>query len=255
MGSEPQSIALVANDDLRAESTSLIPYLQIGRGRLGSTIIEMIKSEPQLARLVASTAKFNVRLNPKNGLSLVSSSIEPVKIDKLLICIAPGVNKKWSWNDIFSGLMNQVKLQQLFINEIIFISSTRVYDGISSGIVTAQTSPKPQSDRAEGLVIAEKQLAQLAKTHCFLRCCGLIGEQYLRFQEILQQPDDKVRFAVGIQQVAEKVIERLSITRPVDQYSIVTDGGCYYRGDRLAFEQSSFLSKDHRLLKQSDCFE
>ncbi len=233
----------------------MIPYLQIGTGRLGSAITRAIESESKLAGLLTSAARANSRLDPKNGLCLVGVSAQTVKIDKLLICIAPGIDKKWRWNEIFNGLAQQVLQQQLTINELIFISSTRVYDGILNGIVTAKSPVKAQTDRAKGLVFAEKQLVQLANSHCLLRCCGLIGEPYQRFQEILKQPDDKVRFAVDIEQVAKKVVERLINKPTANQFSIVTDGGCYYRGRRMTFEEAAFLSSGHRLLKQSDYYK
>lgn len=234
---------------------SSIPYLQIGAGRLGLMINSAIKSKSELAKLLLSKAHSNFRIDPVNGLSMALSTAQPVTIERLLICIAPGRDKKWSWSNIFSGLERQVLQKQLFINELIFISSTRVYDGISQGIVTAQDHPIAQSDRAKGIIEAEKQLIRLAKTHCILRCCGLIGEQYQQFQTYLKQEDGKVRFAVDIDQVATKVVERLATTSSSNQYSIVTDGSCYYQGRRLAFEESIFLSGEHRLLQQSDCFK
>jgi hypothetical protein len=232
----------------------VIPYLQIGAGRLGAVIFKAIQAEPQLSSLLLSESSTFTRIDPQLGIAIDAVEL-PLRIDKLVICIAPGMDKKWRWNAIFCGLVKQVVQQQIVINELIFISSTRVYDGIKQGVVNAKVLPAAQSERAKGLLAAERQLSQLAGHYCFLRCCGLVGEHYQRFQQILKQSDEKVRFAVDTQQVAEKVVERLLAKRTNNQYSIVTDGYSYYRGSKLAFEKSLLLSKHQRLLQNSDYFD
>ncbi len=237
------------------KSPRLINYLQIGKGRLGQRIMQAILADPALSSLAANNRILTARIDQQQGLDIINRESSAMHIKRLLICIAPGAAKQWRWETIFDGLINQVKQNKLTIDELIFIGSTRVYDGINRGVVDASTEPQASSERAQSLLLAEQKLMSIANSHCILRCCGLVGDDYQRYQLIIEQADEKARFAVNLELVVEKVTARLSSSHATNQQSIVTDGYCYYAGKRLNMEQSLGLANEHRILKQSDAFQ
>jgi len=192
------------------------------------------------------------RLDPVDGLELANQAESKMIIDKMVICIAPGSERKWQWQDIFVGIKRQVESQQLVINELFFISSTRVFDGIRRGTVDANTLPIASTSRADTLLEAESQVKQLSSNVSIIRCCGLIGEGYTRYSEILKEPSEKVRFAVNTKQVARQVVKHLLEVNSGSRYSLLTDGYCYYKGNQIPFELALSLAEEHRLLKNSE---
>jgi len=222
-------------------------YLQIGNGRLGQLIANQVETS---TNFIVNHA----RIDPKLG--LIDPSFESItgEIDHLVLCLSPKQSSPWQWDQIFTGLMNQVAKKELTISQVIFISSTRVYDGINTGLITAETPVKGYSERAKQLISAEQQIEKLASSFHILRCSGLYGKKeqpYQKYLEILTQIDNKTRFAVDIDKVANVVVEKLKEQEKVSSFSLLTDGYCYFNGDKLLIKEVSHLSAQHRLLINS----
>ena len=235
-------------DLVKSDKMSQIKYLQIGNGRLGQLIANQVETS---TNLIINHA----RIDPKLG--LIDSSFESItgEIGHLVLCLSPSQSSLWQWNQIFTGLMNQVDKKELKINQAIFISSSRVYDGINKGLITAQTPVKDYSERANQLIRAEQQIEKHATSFHILRCSGLYGKEdqpYQKYREILTQKDDKVRFGVDINDVAKAVVKKLG--EKVSSYSLLTDGYCYLHGESLTIESVSDLSEQNRLLVKSESF-
>jgi len=99
-----------------------------GKGRIGNKVFEKLANSGCLVQ--------SCYLYKEQGL-VEFEGIKPSKIDVLIICISPAKEKhQWSWDDIFLGLEAQVNFKTLEIKNIVFVSSTRVYDGIKKGFIT-----------------------------------------------------------------------------------------------------------------------
>lgn len=222
-------------------------YLQIGKGRLGRLVARQVKASTNLPINYA-------RIDPKVG--LIDSANQPIKgtIEQLVLCISPSKSSPWSWHEILNGIAEQVAKNQLTINQLIFISSTRVYDGITSGIITAEIPVKASSKRAIAILRAEQQIEKLASSFHILRGSGLYGKNgsaYQKYLDILTKNDNKTRFGVDIEEVAQVVVEKLKETSRVSTYSLLTDGYCHFNGKTMSIEEANHLSSQHRLLVNS----
>ena len=240
------------------------PIVLVGRGRLGQKIQTRLLNSKKL-----STSRLSVefaKISPSNGLMFESRQSGLVSIDTLIICISPGITKKWQWQNIFDGVEKQVKQGLISIERALFISSTRVYDGIENGVVDASVAPIGASDRANYIILAEQKLLSLCQYVHILRCSGLIGEGYQRYEALLKselqnsvdknlnksKTDTSPRFAVNIETIANKVAAFTFIKSKSDGVSVITDEHIYYAGEKLSFEQGQYLCARHRLLKNSD---
>lgn len=227
-------------------------YLQIGTGRLGSLIAKHVKASTNLHINYA-------RIDPQTG--LINSNAKTIngEIDQLVLCLSPSQSSPWKWGQILNGVVKQVALNELKIHKLIFISSTRVYDGINEGVITAETPVNAHSQRAKELFKAEQQIAKLTNNFHILRCCGLYGktgQAYQKYLEILTRKDNKTRFGVDIEEVADSVVEKLKEgdrikNSQVSTYSLLTDGYCHFNGEKIAAEDACHLSDQHRLLINS----
>lgn len=220
-----------------------------GRGRIGKGIIQ------QLTAL--SITPVECVLDPVVG--LVARDKQALNnIDLLIVCIAPSShNKAWHWANVFEGLTKQVKAEHLTINNAILISSTRVYDGIETGIVDASMACQPSSEKAQQLLAGEQMLSKLVNHSAILRCTGLIGEGYEKYQEILSQARDKARFAVDISAVINKVTELVKLAHSDKmgaRLALLTDGKVHF--EQRALDLSSLevakLAERYRILVNSE---
>lgn len=230
------------------------PYVQVGQGRLGRLIVNGAKSSNYISDIQLAEIDENI------GLCHLEGAVLNGIVERLVICISPSVKKPWQWNDILKGLEKQVKKKQLVIGQLIFISSTRVYDGIDSGTITAETPAIAKSQAGLNLLKAEETLKRLAKNTHFLRCSGLFSDNlniYQQYYQILLAATnpEKVRFALNVAQVVKKVINILTqtICHNYLNYYLLTDGYCHVNGKRLNITDPQVILLTKRLLKLSHC--
>ncbi len=230
-----------------------INYLQVGKGRLGGLITQQVKHSPgqideiQYARINAGTGLIDLKGYPLTGV-----------INRLVICISPGQKQAWQWHQLLKGLLGQKDRGELKINQLIFVSSTRVYDGIPRGMVSVDTPTIARSERAKSLLMAENHIKLLSNSFHIVRCSGLYGREYQKYSSILSrvaiskisysQGDDQPRFGVNVESVAKTVLERLSQTGQTSSYSLLTDGYCYFQGHKIAIGEANQLASRYRLL-------
>jgi len=223
-----------------------IDYLQVGNGRLGSLIANRVKKH------LKGDIRF-ARIDPVRGLILPTNTRSQIKINRLVICISPSVRNPWCWRDLLFGLSAQVVNGEIEIGQLLMISSTRVYDGIERGIVTAETQPVAVSEKAEALLEAENTIRSLAKYHHIFRPSGLYGKSYQKYSQILKLSDSNkpFRFGVDEQQVADQVMLRIQQETSVCSIALLTDSCGYYKGQKKSFEQIEKYSVQGRVLKNS----
>ena len=202
-----------------------------GKGRIGGALAE---------RLERNNIGFvSARVNSDNGLYCPDGPL-PRRIGILIICISAGQKSlngpRWHWRDIFDGLVRQLSEDELEIDNIVLVSSTRVYEGLTNGLITASTNTSASSIGGQGLISAEQALIKTQVKVLVLRCSGLFGDLYPRYTPILKQGADRPRFGVE----AEKVVDRLfkSIIDTIESnfcggVELMTDGMAYYLGDKI----------------------
>ncbi|RMH43491.1 MAG: hypothetical protein D6694_07020 [Gammaproteobacteria bacterium] len=216
----------------------------VGNGRLGAAW------RYELNKLGVSLSQS--RLDPTYGLTDIRGTI-----DHLIVIIANRHRTgqpKWSWRSILKGLGQQVERRQLTITHLTLVSSTRVYDGVTSGIVTAATPACPQSEQGLGLFIAESLARRIAKYSHIVRASGLYGPNYPTYQAILKRSADRPRFGVHETVVKQTLTELL--TTPIFDHTIdlLTDGFCYYGDQRYKVPHHPFIAQlatQHRILMRS----
>ena len=190
-------------------------------------------------------------IDPDNGLIGVQLD-KP--IDKLIICIS-SAGKTWSWDGVFAGLKQQVVENALLINQVIYVSSTQVYDGIETGLVDELTTPVAGSARARDLLTAEAMIQTIAKSTYIIRPSGLYGTDYQRYQPILLAAEDKPRFGTHQQAVVDRLTELTQLKRYSNGAEILTDGNLYFKGAKVKCEKHSDkvleLSQQYRVLLSS----
>lgn len=230
-----------------------IDYLQVGKGRLGGLIAQQVKhSLGQIDEIQTA------RIDPDTGLIDLKGSSLTGAINRLVICISAGKKQSWQWHQLLTGMLAQKDRGELKINQLIFISSTAVYDGIQRGVVCVDTPAIARSERAKSLLRAENQIKLLANTFHIVRCSGLYGRDYQKYLAILSSPalskasvsqdDDQPRFGVNVESVAETVLDRLRQNSHTSSYSLLTDGYCYFQGHKTAIGEANELALKHRLL-------
>ncbi len=222
-------------------------YVQVGTGRLGGLIAS------QASTLFVQT-EF-VRLDPVRGLDGMTASY-PVTVDRLVICISPAQKNKLNsqscqWNEIFAGFVQQVADKQIKVRQIIFISSTRVFDGIDQGLIDSKTNAIAQSKRAKYLLFAENQLLNLAPSVHIVRCSGLYGQGYNTYSKILEKTSERPRFGVKIETVVKKVAQILKEPIGRSEHYLLTDGFCHHKGEAINIDDIALLATKYRLLINS----
>lgn len=219
-----------------------------GKGRIGS------KVHSQLAE--AGYQSEHYRIDPHLGLINDSDQL-PKLIDLLIISISPAKSQqKWQWGEIFSGLHQQVKSGDICIKHIIYVSSTRVYDGIETGLVTASSQTIPGTEKAQNLFKAEQTLQAVAEHVSIVRCCGLIGNGYEKYQSILLTAEDRPRFAVDIEEVTRFIVTKAKDNTVRSSISLLTDGKVHYNKQAYSFDKDkaliSTLANEHKILVNSE---
>lgn len=223
-----------------------------GQGRIGL---------PLSQRLKANNIDFEFsRLDPKRG--LVSSSVLEQPIKLLVVAIANGQRggntPAWYWHEIYDGLLQQLDEGSIQIENIVMVSSTRVYDGIDTGIVSAQTPAESVSEKGEQLIDAEKVLLGSSMKARILRCSGIYGEGYHQYKPIMREAKGRCYFGVDVESIIQRLYEcvRGSLQNNyVQGIELLTDDKVYYEGRALNFEQDLrqvlLLSQQFRILKNS----
>jgi hypothetical protein len=232
-------------------------YVQAGRGRLGQKIADAWQ-ESDCSAQPNSTPVF-ARVDQEHGLAfefLTKKPEDKVLIKLLVICISSGRPQKWQWQDIFGGLARQVVSGQIEIARVIYISSTRVYDGIESGLVHAGVTPVASSERARQLIVAEEQVCRLSQSVDIIRCAGLYGDGYSVYTEKLKEFSTRVRFAVTLSQVIDEVAGLFNSQAKGCHYSLLTDGFAYLEGAKIDLAEANRLqvaviSETHKILINS----
>lgn len=196
------------------------------------------------------------RIDPQLGLTNYSEKLPDV-IDLLVISISPAKSqKKWQWNEIFSGLNQQIKNGEIVIKHIIYVSSTRVYDGIESGLVSASSRTIAGSEKAHELYHAEQALQAMCECVSVIRCCGLIGNGYEKYQSILETAEDRPRFAVDIEDVIRLIISKATDNNARSSITLLTDGKVHYKKQAYLFDEDKAfietLAKEHKILVNSE---
>lgn len=196
-----------------------------GQGRIGSKVIETLKDQGH------EISTF--RLDKEKGLYSKDSET-PANINLLLICISSAKAKgQWDWTNIFNGLQQQINSGELTINNLIFVSSTRVFDGIDTGMVTADTKPVVSSERGQKVLHGEKALESVCSNLHIVRCSGLIGGGYDSYKPILAVASDRPRFAVDVEEVKSFIVHQIDAIlkqAPAPKFSLLTDGKVHFEG-------------------------
>jgi len=223
-----------------------LDYLQLGNGRLGSLIADEVEKHLKLKVEFA-------RVDSNFGLMVPRLSQTKSRIKNLVICISPTKHNHWLWSELFLGMAEQVLNQEIQIEKLIMISSSRVYDGNSKGIITAQMKPQPNSVRAKQILEAEHQLKGMANSYHIIRCAGLYGGSYKKYADILRNgnKDNVFRFGVNVNQVAQQVVESLKSDVGTCRILLLTDGYGYLNGYKRPFNEIEVFSDKMRLLKNS----
>jgi len=242
-----------------------IDFLQVGKGRIGLPLFNCLKTINQTYQSATLA-----RLDPKLGLLNLKPS-QCYDIKQLVICIAPATTntatlKRQFWKQIFVGLKEQVRSGQLVIRKLYFVSSTRVYDGIKSGVVEASSPTDSHSKMGQALVFAEQMLINLSQQCYLFRAAGLVGDSYPKYQNFLKSKDSKLRFAVADWQLIEQMIQQIQSSQVGDGADnsvspchsfLVTDGKGYLNGQVMSWQswqsQSRELKEQQRWLKASSC--
>ena len=207
---------------------------------MGQVIVNKINQEIVFARI-----------NTNDGLQVQNLQAQNLIIEHLVICISPSSKNIWDWINILQGVLQQVLTGQLKINRLVFISSTRVYDGIERGIVEASTQAVSHSHKGKSLLAAEQLIPQLADQYHILRCSGLYGEGYQKYLAILSEcRKQQTRFAVSLDEVAEEVVSKIENGNQ-SSCSLLTDGYCYFEGKKISMLDAMSLSAQHKILRAS----
>jgi len=214
----------------------------VGSGRIG---------KPLNSKLSGSGYKcHSLRIEPQTGIEL--SDIEFTKPSILIICIS-AVGKPWTWDKVLNGLLAQIRNKEIYLNQIILVSSTRVYEGHTEGMVTSQESVAAESAKAAQIIVAEDALLECSVDSWIIRCSGLYGKDYPRYTPIMIAAEGKPRSGVQTEQVVEEIYQFI---RAIPEFGskngiqLLTDGHCYFEGKkyRQTSDEVKRLSKAHKVL-------
>jgi len=226
-----------------------------GHGRIGGALLEKLGVQE------LPVSVWRARIDPEQGLYCQEATL-PAQIDLLIICISAGQKSKpstrWQWRQIFAGLTRQLHSGAVTVKNIVMVSSTRVYEAIEQGIVTAHTSASSCSEQGKGLVIAEQELMALPAQVRILRASGLYGVGYPVYRPILKAGLTKPRFGVDSAEVVARLYQ--SVVAAIDgrfcgQIEVLTDGGVYFEGECFYWPEDrpriEVLAKQYRILLNS----
>ncbi|MCW9016387.1 MAG: sugar nucleotide-binding protein [Kangiellaceae bacterium] len=215
-----------------------------GKGRIGLPLVQELFAKglkPEFARIDPDSGLIGIELNKP--------------IDKLVICIS-SAGKSWTWDSIFSGLKRQVENRAVAIKALIYVSSTRVYDGIENGFVDKSTTPVADSIRAQSLLNAEATIKSIAAVSYVIRPSGLYGADYQRYLSILHAAEEKPRFGTHQQALVDRLTELVLLKNLSNGAEILTDGMLYFKGAKLKCEKDTDdvfkLSQQFRVLLNSN---
>jgi len=202
----------------------------VGEGRIGGALKKRLLGKGWRVK--------NCRIDRQFGLLA-----EPGQHDNLLICIAPGRRQngqpRWRWSQLLKRFAEQVRLGEQQIGRLIFVSSTRVYEGYKSGLIEARLMPRVYSERGVELLKAERLLQGLAGELHLVRCSGLYGPGYRHYEPIMRAATDRPRFGVSQEGVVDKLESLLEPPLKMQQRAhLLTDGYCYYQGRRWFFDSA-----------------
>ena len=205
-----------------------------GSGRIGGQLQQLLGSY-QVPFMTA-------RLDSQQGLYNAQAPL-PTRFKVLVICISAGHKtnarrKPWQWDQILRGLVAQIESQQLQIESLVLVSSSRVFEAIECGIVTAATRPRANSAQGQALISAEQQLLSCQTNTVILNCSGLYGRDYSRYTPILLAAEDKPRFGIDAAEVAYLLAQLVSqglASSLTSQRHLLTDGRTYYRHRQLNY--------------------
>lgn len=201
-----------------------------GQGRLGGRVAAILAA--------AGSPPLAMRLSREQGL-LLPLAKPPLRIRSLILCLVPrplqplgdhGPQRASpAWAGLLDGLLAQVQRGEVVIDRLLHVSSTAVYEGYSSGWLTAETPPSGDSPRALALAEAEQRVRQLAFNTLVVRLTGLYGPGYERYQP-LAMSFDKARMGVDVRAAAALIAALLR--RGIDgaATALVTDGQIYHQG-------------------------
>lgn len=224
-----------------------------GAGRIGGHLMQLL-NEKQVSFV-------NARIDSQLGLLSKKSQI-PSRLKVLVICISAGHKSKngprWQWDQILRGLVTQIQTQQLLIDSVVLVSSSRVYEAYQSGLVTAASEPSANSVAGQALISAEQQLLDCAVNTVILNCSGLYGIKYSRYTPIMLAAEDKPRFGVDAETIAYvlmQLVEDGLANKIMSQRLLLTDGQIYYKKQQLNFKADKAaiekLAKHYRILLNS----
>ncbi len=195
-----------------------------GKGRIGSKVFSELTNQGHSPEFCY--------LDKNKGLDFANQTA-PNEIDLLIVCISPAKEKhNWGWAEIFDGLSQQ----NINIKSAILVSSTRVYDGITSGMITSSTPAESSSLRGKSLIKAEQKLQNICSNTTILRCAGLIGENYERYEPMLAAAEDRPRFGIDVAEViktivtvSDKAVNETLNKKQHNSIAIVTNGKVHYQ--------------------------
>lgn len=227
-----------------AKGDTIIPLVICGRGRIGGKLAKRLNAEG----IHYQTA----RLDRQQGLLLTESQAR-ITINLLVVCIAPRLTSQslpeWCWNEILAGMLEQLAAGTLAINNLVLVSSTRVYDGIHKGLVSAATASYSFSKKGAQIIHAETQLLSAIKNVRILRCAGLYGSCYQQYLPIMLAATDQPRFGIDWMTVVERLFELVMCTREQDLtrgIELLTDGKLYFQGK--SFKTESELKRIEEMI-------
>ena len=227
------------------KSVRRVPILIAGKGRIGGAVSSSLIAQGYFVK--------HCRIHPQAGISALSEfSGQPFL---LVICIS-AFGKSWSWDSLLVGLVEQLKSMESSNGQVIFVSSTRVFDGIASGEVAAATPVKPASQKAQQLVAAESQLASTNLPLWIMRPSGLYGDEYPKYLPIMKNGAEKPRFGIDSQRVSERLVQ-LSQILVTEGFSsgveVMTDGFAYHDNQEIMPNTQEWqrLCGQFRMLKAS----
>ncbi|WP_196138824.1 hypothetical protein [Aliikangiella sp. G2MR2-5] len=243
------------------KSKSLLPLVICGKGRIGGPLIRRLADiglNPVTARLdLEAGLVLNTSTASANECLVNDFDNNKVEVHLLVICIS-AYGKPWNWGDIFNGLKKQVDAGSLVVENLILVSSTRVFDGIECGMITASTRAKGCSQKAKELLKGELDAFEVACRCYIVRASGLYGQDYKAYWPVLNQAFDRPRFGTSQELLIERLESLCTQYNDTDLAStieLLTDGAVYFRGSKLLFSVSSGeigkLAENYKILQSS----
>lgn len=230
------------------------PVVVCGAGRIGSRLGELLHE--------SKVPYIRARLDSRLG--LISSEGElPSSFKVLVICISAGHKSangpRWHWDEVLLGLVAQIRSQEIRVESVVLVSSSRVYESYDTGLVTATCTPQANSAAGKALITAEQQLLSCPMKKVILNCSGLYGASYSRYTPIMLAAKDKPRFGIDADQVAHtlsQLVQRGIVSALDSKRLLLTDEKVYFQQQKLTLskdkETVETLAQDYRILVNSE---